>query len=163
MSAVFRAKVLEAHFIERLGQGDGPTEGDSGSSASSSEVDDEFSHVEGTNNPPTVLSDEGANYREVEGVSIHTQHEDFLQKQIELATRHKESRTHLPRAVSSKRKVNNDKEELDSNKKMKLTSAVSTFDDSEQGLQKGPRTVSSAEKNRRRKLKKKKRSQELKK
>ena len=153
VSAVFRAKVLEAH-LERLGQGDGPAEGDSGSSASGSEVGDEFSHVEGTNSPP-VLSDEGANYGEVEDVSIHTQHEEFLQRQIELATRHKESRTHLPRAVSSKRKANDDKEELESSKKMKL--AVSTFDESEQGLQKGPRTVSSAEKNRRRKLKKKKR------
>ena len=91
---------------------------------------------------------------EAEGTSIHTQHENFLQKQIKLASRYKERQAQLPRAVSSKRKEA-DKEELDSRKKVKRSSEETLAD--EQGASKGPRMVSSAEKNRRRKLKKKKR------
>ena len=90
---------------------------------------------------------------EPEGISIHAQHDNFLQKQIELASRHKECQAQLPRAMSSKRGVAG--EELDSSKKVKRSSEEALVD--EQGPSKGPRTVSSAEKNRRRKLKKKKR------
>ena len=94
-----------------------------------------------------------------EVVSLHEQHEKFIQKQLQLATSYKEKREQLPRIISSKRSTINEEggEDFALTKKAKLSLEAEKAIEQEAGLQRGPRTVSKAEKNRRRKLKKKRR------
>lgn len=153
---VFRTKVLESH-AERLC-------GSSVDASNESETDSEGTDgslstcVELTGGLLPDTQDKNR-LRECEEVSIHEQHEHYVQKQIRLAAHHKEKREQLPRTVSSKRESMETshglKERESLSKKVKFSSDVKAV--GEQGLEKGPRTVSRAEKNRRRKLKKKKR------
>ena len=94
-----------------------------------------------------------------EGISIHEQHERFMEKQIQLATSYREKQELLPRTISSKRSATTqDSEDFMLGKKGKFSSEVEKAVEQESEVQKkGPRTVSRAEKNKRRKLKKKKR------
>lgn len=91
-----------------------------------------------------------------EGISIHEQHERFMEKQIQLATSYREKQE---RTISSKRSATTqDSEDFMLGKKGKFSSEVEKAVEQESEVQKkGPRTVSRAEKNKRRKLKKKKR------
>ena len=165
MSTVFRSKVLESHSERVYGS---KTErfstSESESDSSTRELSPPTQH-----NPQPVLSvaadleSAGVFEKDSEGVSIHEQHERFMEKQIRLATSYKEKQECLPRTISSKRSAANEGESCEgfvSRKKEKLSSSgVEEADEQLQasGIQKGPRTVSRAEKNRRRKLKKKKR------
>lgn len=152
---MFRTKVLESH-AERL-------HGSTIDTSSESETD----CSEGTGSSLSTCAEltgllldtqDKNRLRECEEVSIHEQHEHFVQKQIRIATHYKEKREQLPRTVSSKRDSTETSQESESlSKKVKLSSDVEAV--GEQGQEKGPRTVSRAEKNRRRKLKKKKLAQ----
>lgn len=144
---VFRAKVLESH-AERLHGSETETSGER-ESDSSTEL-----------SPPqqaAVIADSDR-VKDYDGISIHEQHEKFIEKQVKLASRYKEKQEQLPRTISSKRATSNE-EHFTSNKRAKLSRADSVEKVGEQGAgpQKGPRTVSKAEKNKRRKLKKKRR------
>lgn len=150
MSIVFRRKVLESHSERLYGSiAEDSSESKSGSSKESSPPQPE---------PQAVLAESDHDLeKDSEGVSIHEQHERFMEKQIQLATSYKEKQEELPRTISSKRsatKFNEGScEDFVLGKKAKLSSEV----EKDAGIQKGPRTVSRAEKNKRRKLKKKKR------
>jgi hypothetical protein len=94
-----------------------------------------------------------------QGVSIHKQHERFMEKQIQLATSYKEKQKCLPRIISSKRSATDEGESCKgfvSRKKEKLSSSEVekiVEQESAAGIRKGSRTVSRAEKNKRRKKK----------
>ena len=158
MSTVFKAKVLESHTQRVYG-----STVDSDSYCSGSDTD---SSTELLGHPSAAVSTEhtlkeNEDSKTSDGASIHKQHEVFMQRQIRQANSYKESREKLPRTISSKRMSGGDDHERNSedprlNKKVKLSSEVPGAA-VEQKSQKGPRTVSKAEKNRRRKLKKKKR------
>ena len=148
---VFRAKVLESH-AERL----------YGSTAEESSSETESISSRESSPPQAGLADPDHYVKkDSETISIHEQHERFMQKQIQLAASYKEEREQLPRTISSKRSTATTNEEscedLILGKKAKLTSEVEKAIEQDSGVQKGPRTVSKAEKNRRRKLKKKRR------
>ena len=153
---MFRTKVLESHAkrlrgstIDTSGESETDSEGTEGSLSTCAELTGGL-----------LLDTRDKNkLRECEETSIHEQHERYVQKQIRLAAHYKEKQEQLPRTISSKKestKTSYDLEESNSlSKKVKLFSDVEEV--GEQELEKGPRTVSRAEKNRRRKLKKKKR------
>ena len=115
------------------------------------------------NQPQAVLagSDHGDLGKDSKGadLSIHKQHERFMEKQLQLATSYKEKQGRLPRTISSKRSTTSEEvcEDFVLRKRERLSSEVEKTVEQESGVQKGPRTVSRAEKNKRRKLKKKKR------
>lgn len=158
LSAVFRAKVLESH-TERL----------YGSTHSNSSASESDSSTESS--PPPAPSgsvdlETGKLTRddqEGEGLSVHIQHEYFMKRQIQLATRYKEKREQLPRTISSKRSTEetSSSKDLEPSKKVKLSSAEAVDEQRQQNRTSGPRIVSSAEKNRRRKLKKKRANKRL--
>ena len=160
MSVVFRTKVLEAHSERLYGTltEDG-SESESGSSSTkeSSPPQRQVVLAEST----SAISDCDLE-KDSEGVSIHEQHERFMEKQIQLATSYKEKQEQLPRTISSKRSAKSEEESCEDfvpRKKERLSSYASEVEkpvERESGV-KGPRTVSRAEKNKRRKLKKKKR------
>ena len=154
MSTVFRSKVLESHS-ERVY---GSTPEDFSTSESESDSSTRESSPPTQHNPQALLSvaeeSAGVFVKDSEGVSIHEQHGRFI-------TKYKEKQEQLPRIISSKRSAANEGERCEGfvpSKKAKLSlSGVEEADEQASGIQKGPRTVSRAEKNRRRKLKKKKR------
>ena len=154
---MFRTKVLESH-AERL-RGSTVRVDTSSESETDSEGKGSLSTCAELTGGLLLDTRDKNRLREREEVSIHEQHEHFVQKQIRLATHYKEKQERLPRTISSKREsteTSHDLEESGSlSKKVKLPSDVEAV--GEQRLEKGPRTVSRAEKNRRRKLKKKKR------
>ena len=166
--------MLESHS-ERLY---GSTVDNNDSSSSTSEGDAETSgeesqrsyhpHYPGTlvSVHPVELAKGGTdNSRTIEEFSFHEQHEHFMQKQIRLAARHMDKRDQLPQTVSSKKRSTDEREskstddaDISESKRVKLSSEMEAVcEKGQQILQKGPRTVTSAEKNRLRKLKKKKR------
>ena len=159
MSTVFRSKVLESHS-ERVY---GSTPEDFSTSESESDSSTRESSPSTQHNlQPVAAESAGVFVKDSEGVSIHEQHERFMEKQIRLATSYKEKQECLPRTISSKRSAANEGESYEGfvpRKKEKLSSSSGVEEAAEQasGIQKGPRTVSRAEMNRRRKLKKKKR------
>ena len=160
ISIVFRSKVLESHSERVYGsktEDFGTSESESDSSTRESSPPMATQHM-----PQAVFGVAADDFdKDPEGVSIHEQHERFMEKQIQLATHYKEKQEGLPKTISSKRSATNEGESCEgfvSRKKGKFSSSeVEETVEQESGIQKGPRTVSRAEKNRRRKLKKKKR------
>ena len=162
MSVVFRTKVLESHSERLYGTvtEDG-SESESGSSSTEESSPPQRQVV--LSESRSAISDHDLE-KDSEGVSIHEQHERFMEKQIQLATSYKEKQEQLPRTISSKRYAASEGESCEDfvpRKKERLSSSeVEKPVERESGVEKpekGPRTVSRAEKNKRRKLKKKKR------
>jgi hypothetical protein len=155
---VFRSKVLESHSERVYGSKieDSSSESESDSSPRESSPPQLCQHRPQAG----LVAAESAGDLD-RGVSLHKQHERFMDKQIQLATSYKEKHKHLPRTISSKRSATNEGESCEgfvSRKKERLSSSeVEGPAEQESGIRKGPRTVSRAEKNKRRKLKKKKR------
>ena len=151
MFIVFRRKVLESHSERLYGSiVEDSSESESGSSKESGPPQQ----------PQDMLTESDRDLeKDSEGVSIHEQYERFMEKQIQLATCYKEKQEQLPRTISSKRSATSEEscEDFVLGKKAKLLSEVEKTIEQESGVQKGPRTVSRAEKNKRRKLKKKRR------
>ena len=146
MSIVFRRKVLEFHSERLYGSiAEDSSESESGSSKESSPPQQ----------PQAVLAESDCDLEK--DLSIHEQHERFMEKQIQLATGYKEKQKQLPRTISSKRSAmtKGSCEDFVLGKKAKLSSEVEKTVEQESGVQKGPRIVSRVEKNKRRKLKKK--------
>ena len=149
MSLVFRAKVLESH-AERL----------YGSTIEENSSESESVSSRESSPPQAMLANSDHDVENnFETVSIHEQHERFMQKQMQLAANYKEKQEQLPRTISSKRPATKKEscEDLVLGKKARLSAEVEKAAEQDSGVQKGPRTVSKAEKNKRRKLKKKRR------
>ena len=170
---MFKAKVLESHFERLYGStvdnNDSTSEGDAETGGEESQHS-YHPHYPGPVHVVSVdtvqLAKGGTdNSGTIEEVSFHEQHEHFMQKQIRLAARYMDKREQLPQTVSSKRGSTDEREskstddaDISESKRVKMSSEMEAVcEKGQQMVQKGPRTVTSAEKNRRRKLKKKKR------
>lgn len=134
---VFKSKVLEAHAERRQSEWEVH---DSDSESNSSCTEEEPGSSQRT--PADNSSSKTVCERDSEdAVSLHRQHEEFMKRQVALAKSYMERKRQLP-AVSSRRPVEESEEGARNPKQAAMEG-------------RGPRTVPSSVKNRRKKLKKK--------
>ena len=154
---MFKNKVLKAHQQRIYGPEKSPSTGSCGSSCSDSKTEQQCTHTMYTT---LSVPCETTSTVENEASSLFGVHEEFMKKQVKQAEVYKKIRQQLPREISSKRKVMDDC--IDQDKEPEGDTSMEKKLCLESETKRGPRTVSSYEKNQRRKLKKKRRRDNLK-
>ena len=139
---MFEAKVLESHYERLYG-----TVELSDSQSSSEDSESELHSVPARSKEVELKGSLQDGHQ-----SLHRQHKDFLERQLQNAEKYKEKMNKLPRAVSSKRSL----EDVTTTENCVVKRFSVDTASEERSDTRGPRTVSNEEKNRRRKEKKRK-------